>query len=68
MCQRGRTYFELLLSDAAIVRVEKLQDMGDKISAAEIVGSQCSEQHILSSAANLEGNKKSQLLYYFTFS
>lgn len=53
---RKVTYFELLLCDTA-VRVQELEDMGDQISAAEIVGSQCSEQHILSSAANLEVQK-----------
>lgn len=31
--------------------------MRDQISAAEIVGSQCSKQHILSSAAYLKGVK-----------
>lgn len=61
----GLPYFELLLWDTAGVRVQKLQDMGDQISAAEIVGPQCREQHILSPGAYLEGDKeKSQLDYY----
>lgn len=54
---RGMSYLELLLSDTAVVWVEELKDMGDHISAAEIVGSQCSEQHILSSAAYLQGHQ-----------
>lgn len=59
-------YFELLLSNSAVVWVEKLEDMGDEVSAAEIVGSQCSEQHILSFAAYLEGNKSQLLVIYET--
>lgn len=55
------TYFELLLCDTA-VWVQELEDMGDQISAAEIVGSQRSEQHILSSAANLEVQKSLSLI------
>lgn len=56
MC-RCKSYFELLLCDTAVVWVQELKNMGDQISAAEIVGSQCREQHILSSAANLEVKK-----------
>lgn len=56
MCHRKLSYFELLLCDTAVVRVQELEHMGNQISAAEIVGSQCSEQHNLSFAANLEVN------------
>lgn len=48
------SYFELLLRDTAVVWVEEPQHVGDQISAAEVVGSQRSEQHILSSAAYLK--------------
>lgn len=54
---RKLSYFELLLCDTAVVRVQELEHMGNQISAAEIVGSQCSEQHNLSFAANLKMNK-----------
>lgn len=57
ICHRKLTYFELLLCDTAVVWVQELEYMGNQISAAEIVGSQCSEQHNLSFAANLEVNK-----------
>ncbi|TNN66672.1 hypothetical protein EYF80_023061 [Liparis tanakae] len=59
--RRRLPYFELLLCDGAVLRVEKLEDVGDQISAAEIVGSQCRVQHALSSAADLEGHNKTQL-------
>lgn len=62
MLQRGWPYFELLLSDTAVVWVEKLEDMWDQIPTAEIVGPQCREQDTLSSAANLEGIKSSNLV------
>lgn len=51
---RRQSYFELLLSDTAVVWVEKLKNMRDQISAAEVVGSQRGEEHTLSSAAYLE--------------
>lgn len=62
--QKGLSYFELLLSDTAVVWVEKLKDMGDQISAAEIVGSQCCEQHILSFAAHLKDDKSPRLFSF----
>lgn len=64
MAQKRLSYFELLLSDAAVVGVEKLKDVWNQISAAEIVGSQRSEQHILSSAAYLRGIESVKRFFY----
>lgn len=53
--QRTGSYFELLLRHAAVVWVQELENVRNQVSAAEVVGSQCAEQNILSLASNLTG-------------
>lgn len=54
VCLRKESYFELLLCNIAVVWVQELKDMRDQISAAEVISSQCREQHSLGFAANLK--------------
>lgn len=52
-CKRCETYFKLLLGDVSAVWVQILQHRRDDVSAAEVVSSQCCEQHILSFTPHL---------------
>ena len=53
-------YLELLLGDVGAPRLQQLQHFGDEVAAAEVVGAQRIEQHVLGFTAHLWQRSRGQ--------